>query len=455
MVALAVGGIILVAVLINLALTFNFTRYLGTVQEDQNRLILDTLAELYSRSTSWQAIRLSTMYVGSTTGTQIRVYDMRGRLIVDSLTGMMQGTHSDYWRQQQKQRSQAAAYPLYVQDEQVGVVEIAYLGQQGLWSAEAILFRRMVLISAVITGLLAILAAAYLGSKLARRLTGRLAVLAAAAEKWGRGHFTSRVCVSGDDELAVLGETMNRMASRLEAQSDLRKKLTSDISHELRTPLSTIQSYLEAFRDGVLPPDEKHLSAVLEESIRLGSLITDLQRLAEAEYSRKAAQFEQLSLNAFLAAEADRYRPFMQQKEINLVLELPDGEVTVQADRGLLNQVLANLLMNAAKYTPAGGQVRLSLTAADGEAVIAVADTGSGIAAEHLPHIFERFYRVDPSRTRATGGSGIGLAIVRELTEAMHGRVTVESTPGKGSCFRLYLPLATDNAKGTFYGNNN
>jgi signal transduction histidine kinase len=441
MVALAVGGIVLVAVLINLALTFNFTRYLGKVQEEQNRLILDTLAELYSRSTSWQAIRLSTMYVGSTTGTQIKVYDLKGRLIVDSLTGMMRGMHSDYWRRRQELRGNAAAYPLYVQGEQVGVVEIVYLGQQGLWSAEALLFRRMVLISAVITGLLAILAAAYFGSKMARRLMGRLTVLAAAAEKWGRGQFTSRVRVSGDDELAVLGETMNRMASRLEAQSDLRKKLTSDISHELRTPLSTIQSYLEAFRDGVLPPDEKHLTAILEESIRLGGLITDLQRLAEAEYSRRAAQFELLPLNAFLAAETERYRPLMKRKDISLVLELPDEEVAVQADKGLLGQVLANLLINAAKYTPAGGQVTISLTAADGEAVIAVADTGSGIAAEHLPHIFERFYRVDPSRTRATGGSGIGLAIVRELTEAMHGRVTVESTPGKGSCFRLYLPL--------------
>ena len=439
MVALAVGGIVLAAVLINLALTFNFTRYLGKVQEEQNRLILDTLAELYSRSTSWQAVRLSTMYVGSTTGTQIKVYDLRGRLIVDSLTGMM-GMHGGRW-QRQEQRGNAAAYPLYVQGEQVGMVEIVHLGRQGLWSAEALLFRRTVLTSAIVTGLAAIVAAACFGSKLARRLTGRLTVLAAAAEKWGQGRFSSRVVVSGDDELAVLGETMNRMASRLEAQSDLRKKLTSDISHELRTPLSTIQSYLEAFRDGVLPPDEKHLAAVLEESGRLGSLITDLQCLADAEYSRRAAHFELLPLHSFLAAETERYRPLLERKDISLVLELPHEEVTVQADRGLLGQVLANLLMNAAKYTPAGGRVTISLTAAGGEAVIAVADTGSGIAPEHLPHIFERFYRADPSRARATGGSGIGLAIVRELTEAMHGRVTVESTPGKGSCFRLYLPL--------------
>lgn len=443
MAALAVGMIFLTTAFSSLALNWNFNRYLQTTQEEQNQRIIETLAELYGEATSWTAVRRSTMYVGSTTGTQIHVFDRDGRIIADSLQGMMRMREPGMrWERAQQQRGHPYEYPLYVQNNLVGTVKITHLGQQGLLTGEAVVFRRTVTQTALLTGLTLLMLAISAGNVLARRLTGRFTGLTAVAEKWGRGRFDTRVAVEGDDELTVLGETMNRMASRLEEQSKLRRKLTGDISHELRTPLTTVQSYLEAFLDGVMEPDEKNLQAILAESHRLDRLVNDLQALTDAEPGGKTLRLIPLELDDFAWRETERLRPLLLQKNICLQTERKSNPVLVLANETLLERILGNLLINACKYTPAGGQITLSVFCDKEYAGVAVTDTGIGIAVEHLPHVFERFYRADPSRSRATGGSGIGLAIVQEMAEAMGGYVTVESKPEKGSTFRLYLRKA-------------
>jgi len=443
MAALAVGVIFLTTAFSSLALNWNFNRYLQKAQEQQNRRIIETLAELYGEATSWMAVRRSTMYVGSTTGTQIQVFDRDGRVIADSLQGMMRMQGPGIrWERAQQQRGRLYEYPLYVENHLVGTVKITHLGQQGLLTGEAIIFQRTVRQTALLTGLTLLILAIPAGNALARRLTSRFTGLTAVAEKWGQGRFDTRVKVEGDDELAVLGETMNRMASRLEEQSKLRRKLTGDISHELRTPLTTVQSYLEAFLDGVMEPDEKNVRAILEESHRLERLVNDLQALTDTEPGGKALRLVPLELGDFAGRETERLRPILLQKNISLQVERKSSPVLVQADETLLVRILGNLLINACKYTQAGGQITLSVFCDKDYAGIAVADTGIGIAVEHLPHVFERFYRADPSRSRATGGSGIGLAIVQEMAEAMDGYVTAESEPEKGSAFRVYLKKA-------------
>jgi len=271
-------------------------------------------------------------------------------------------------------------------------------------------------------------------------MTVRLARLTKAAEKLGQGDTETRMAVEGDDELALLGLTMDRLAGRLSEQDRLRKKLTSDISHELRTPLATIQSYLEAFRDGVLPMDGRNLAAVLEESDRLGRLVNDLQELSGAEPAGQKVELQAVELNGFLARETELARPLFAQKGIELAFAPGEVPVVVAADEAMLLKVVRNLLSNAHKYTAEGGRVELLTFAGGEENGFLVRDNGVGMEAEHLPHIFERFYRADPSRARGTGGSGIGLAIVQELVLGMGGRVEVESEPGRGSMFRVTWP---------------
>ncbi|MBS4021547.1 MAG: HAMP domain-containing histidine kinase [Dethiobacter sp.] len=441
MVTLAVGGIILTALLTNLALDWNFRRYLRSTQEAQNRRIVETLAELYSEATSWLAVTRSTRHVGTTTGTQIRVFDMQNQLIADSLTGMMQSMQGRHWQRAQEQRGNTYSYPLFINEQRIGTVEITHLGQVGLWSGEALFFRRTVNQTMLVTGLGIILIAALAGNILSRRMTRRLENMTEAAEKLGRGDFSARTAVDGEDELAVLGETMNRMASRLEEQTALRKKLTGDISHELRTPLTAIQSFIEAFLDSVMHADEENLQAVLGETHRLAQLVNDLQELSNAECRDRDISLNILNLNSLVALEAERTRPLFRQKGIELVIEDGGQSIECRADELLLGRVLGNLLVNAWKYTPAGGRVTVATFSQDDRAGFTVSDTGEGIEEEHLPYIFERFYRADPSRSRTTGGSGIGLAIVLELVQAMGGAIDVESTPGQGSTFRVTLQV--------------
>ncbi len=440
MVALAVGGIILAGILTNLSLNWNFQRYLRSTQEAQNQRILETLSELYGQATSWQAIRLSTWHVGTTTGTQIRVYDLQNTLIADSLPGMMQGMHGRRWQNEQEQRGNTYSYILQANGRDVGIVEITHLGQEGLMSGEAIVFRRTVNQAMLLTSLGIIFIAALAGRGLSRRLTGRLGNMTDAAEQLGSGEFATRVEVEGDDELAVLGRTMNRMAVRLEEQTALRKKLTGDISHELRTPLTTIQSYIEAFLDKVMAADKDNLQAVLDETHRLTRLVDDLQELSNAQCRDHDVCLHELDLNKVVEVETERTKALFKQKGIELAVETQDGIINCRADEVLMGRVLGNLLVNAWKYTPQGGRVTVSTSGREGEASVTVSDTGVGIEKEHLPYIFERFYRADPSRARTTGGSGIGLAIVLELVQAMGGSIDVKSVRGEGSTFRVTLP---------------
>ncbi len=440
MVALAVGGIILAGILTNLSLNWNFQRYLRSTQEAQNQRILETLAELYGQATSWQAIRLSTWHVGTTTDTQIRVFDMQNNLIADALTDtMQQGMHGRRQQAVQEQRGNTYSYTLQANGHDVGIVEITHLGQVGLMSGEALVFSRTVNQAMLLTSLGIIFIAALIGRGLSHRLTGRLGNMTDAAEQLGSGEFATRVEVEGDDELAVLGRTMNRMAVRLEEQTALRKKLTGDISHELRTPLTTIQSYIEAFLDKVMTADDNNLQAVLDETHRLTRLVDDLQELSNAQCRDHDVCLHELDLNKVVEVETERTRALFKQKGIELAVVKQDGTINCRADEVLLGRVLGNLLVNAWKYTPQGGKVTVSTSGGHGEALVTVSDTGAGIDKEHLPYIFERFYRADPSRARTTGGSGIGLAIVLELVQAMGGSIDVESVRGEGSTFRVTL----------------
>ncbi|SHI18184.1 heavy metal sensor kinase [Sporobacter termitidis DSM 10068] len=282
-------------------------------------------------------------------------------------------------------------------------------------------------------------AALVAGAVMAKRLAEPISNVIRTADRISDGDYESRLQEdSTTAELAALAGAINTLAEKLEKQESLRKRLTADVAHELRTPMANLQSHLEAMLDGVWAPDAARLKSCHEETVRLSKLVADLENLARIEGGTRALQKEPVDLHALVRRAADCFESELAAKRITLGADLPD--IAVSADRDKLTQVLVNLLSNAVKYTPPGGRIEVAASEGDGGVCISVRDTGAGIAPEDLPYIFERFYRADKSRSRDTGGSGIGLAIVKSIVTAHGGSVTAKSAPGEGSEFIVTLP---------------
>lgn len=284
---------------------------------------------------------------------------------------------------------------------------------------------------------------------LSRRILGPIGALTAAVRAMERGDLSQRVRIDSQDEVAELSKAFNSMAESLARNEQLRKHMVTDVAHELRTPLSNLRGYLEAMRDGVLPPDAKHLGSVHEEAMLLSRLVDDLQELALAEAGQLRLDKSVTDLTEVVDRAVRVMAPQASVKGITLAKDIGEGIPPVDIDSGRVGQVLQNLISNALAHTQEGGTVAVGTRSASGLVEVWVSDNGSGIPPEHLPQIFERFYRVDPSRSRSTGGSGIGLAISKQLVESHGGRIWAESEFGTGSIFRFTLPLRGDSHKAT------
>jgi signal transduction histidine kinase len=282
------------------------------------------------------------------------------------------------------------------------------------------------------------------------RIAGPIRRLAEASGRIANGEYSERVAARGEDELAELGTSFNAMAAALEQTEQRRMQLIGDVAHELRTPIATLRGYLEGLMDGVVQPTDETWTRLHAETGRLQRLVDDLQELSRAEAHQLELNAQRISLAEIVRIVVDRLREDFIQKGVALDVDIAKGLPLVMADADRVVQVLTNLLTNALRYTPAPGHVGVQVTCAGGEEVtIAVCDTGVGISAEHLSHVFERFYRVDKSRSRALGGSGIGLTIARAAVEAMGGRMWAESDgAGRGSTFRFTLPVAHEQRVG-------
>jgi signal transduction histidine kinase len=266
--------------------------------------------------------------------------------------------------------------------------------------------------------------------------------LTEAAGRMARGDLSARVATGAGDEIGQLARSFNAMADALERQEALRRDMVGDVAHELRTPLSNLRCQIEALEDGLVPPDAATIGSLREETLLLARLVDDLQQLSLAEAGALKLAFEPLAPGELVSSTLAALQPAAEAAGVTLAAEVGAGLPAVRADRERVAQVLRNLVTNALQHTPAGGRVTVAAGAVTDAVRFTVSDTGRGIPAEHLPRVFERFHRVDPSRTRATGGAGLGLAIVRRLVEAHGGTVAVESVEGRGSTFSFTLPLA-------------
>ncbi len=278
------------------------------------------------------------------------------------------------------------------------------------------------------------------------RMLGPVRRLSDAARRLGRGDLNQRVPSPGRDELGELGRSFNTMASRLQRAEQRRRDLIADVTHELRTPLSNIQGYLEAVKDGLIEPDPGTIDTIAGQTSLLSRLVEDLKVLALAETGSLRLDRRHMSLLPIVHAAIESFAPRALAKDIELTIEAPSHLPAVEIDPERLAQVTANLVENAIVQTPEGGTVRLVVEAGPTLVRVTVEDTGPGIPPDDLKRVFDRFYRVDPSRTRSTGGAGLGLTVAKQLVEAHDGAVQARSTPGIGSQFTYELPVGRRDA---------
>ncbi|MDY7040344.1 MAG: ATP-binding protein [Chloroflexota bacterium] len=280
---------------------------------------------------------------------------------------------------------------------------------------------------------------------LSRRIFAPVEALTAAARRMEAGDLSQRVGITSQDEIGDLGQAFNSMADGLARLEELRRNMVTDVAHELRTPLSNIRGYLEGLQDGVVEPERHIIDSLYEEAMHLNRLVDDLQELSLAEAGQLRLERRPVALADLVDKAVEAVRPRADAEGITLQVDLPEDLPLVDVDPQRIGQVLRNLLDNALTHTPSGEEIAVAASASGQWVEVGVRDTGSGIAAEDLPYVFERFYRADKSRSRATGGAGLGLAIARQLVEAHGGQIEVESEIGRGTQFTLTLPGAEAN----------
>jgi signal transduction histidine kinase len=286
----------------------------------------------------------------------------------------------------------------------------------------------------LIGGILAAAAALLLTFVLSRRILAPVKALTVTARQLGEGDFSRRVQFKDKGEVGELAQAFNSMAENLERDEVLQRNMVADIAHELRTPLTNLKGYLEAIRDGVIKPDMKVMQSLEDE-------VEDLQELSLAESGELKLDRQATDIAELLDRAAAAMRAQAEARGVSVSADRPDGLPKVSVDAHRIGEVLRNLVENALAHTAEGGAITIGAQRRDRWVEISVTDNGEGIPAEDLPDIFERFYRVDKSRTRATGGRGLGLTIARRLVEAHGGQVAAQSEPGRGSRFSFTIPV--------------
>lgn len=330
-----------------------------------------------------------------------------------------------------------ARAPVTVDGRLVGTIEIAG-DELGLLTPEEEHLQHSLNRLHLVAGAASVAAALLLAFLLAETLSRPLRRIRVAAERIDRGDLHARVEPTGDPEVRSVAQSLNRLAETLEHEEQVRRQTVGDVAHELRTPVHGLLSRIEAAQDGVLEDESANLAAMHTEALRLARLLDDLDRLADAERPGLLLEKQPVDLAAVVSAQTRAFGPRFAEAELDFVSALEPAWVAGDANR--LGQIVANLFENALRYTQHGGTVISRVRAVGGEAILEVEDTGMGIAPDDQRHVFARFWRGEKSRSRATGGAGIGLAIVRELVRAHDGTVDVNSEVGRGSLFRVILP---------------
>lgn len=435
---------------VNLVFHQQFSDYLTKTNEATFEQLPSRLSSLYQSKGTWDQTALDDIGHTLPIGTVVTLTDPSGKLIATlshSMEDMMHGqggmnmnmnmgmsasSSSTSW----KTKTYTVSGPLGT----LGTAQVRYPAIAQILDPQDVQFQSSVFRSLLIAGGLALVFGIILSFFTSRRLVAPLKRLTQAADRIGQGHFDKRVAIQTKDEIGQLANAFNTMVDNLNRQEILRKQFTADIAHELRTPLTSIKSYIEAFQDNVLPVDQENLSSIHEEIDRLVDLSSDLKDLNVAEIGALTLVLELVDLKKLLDKVIHSLHPLIQEKQITMNWDALPDSVMMTGDGRLLTRLFYNLVHNAYRYSNISGQITLLLTQTPDFNEIKIKNTGIGIYEEDLPFIFERFYRADKSRTRETGGSGIGLALVQQIAALHHGTITVQSIVGQETEFIVHLP---------------
>ncbi|MDR3051808.1 MAG: HAMP domain-containing protein [Oscillospiraceae bacterium] len=441
--------IALISVLANVFINREFENYAREQRTTRCEDIVANLNRQYNMLTGkWDTgyihgVGMYALYEGYV----IRVYDKNGQVVWDaenhdmSLCGQIMQEIADRMARHRPGLDggfTSQTYELAQSGQTIGKVAILSYGPYFLNENDFRFLSALNLIL-VIVGLLSLALSMVAGGALARRISRPITKTVQIATQISGGDYAIRF--EGQTrarEIDELAAAMNHMATSLESQEGLRRRLTTDMAHELRTPLSAVAAHLEMMMEGVWQPTQDRLKGCYEEIGRIAGLVTELEKLAQAEDDNLRLHKKSVDLLALARTVSGNFESESAKKNIRLLVE---GEATmILADRDRLHRVVANLLSNAIKYTPEGGHIRVAVQNTPHSGVLLVEDDGIGIPAEELPLIFERFYRTDKSRNRKTGGAGIGLTIAKAIVTAHGGKIEAQSAPNRGSRFVVTLP---------------
>jgi two-component system OmpR family sensor kinase/two-component system sensor histidine kinase BaeS len=451
--AISLAAIGVVAVLASRATGEQFRQYVVASGMAGQTVWAQTLTEYYATQGSWVGVDAVLAQLGpggmgmgrgraaaGSAGPNIAVADTAGRVLA-SRTGELVG-------ETLPASVLAQGVPLTLDGRSIGTLLNVRPADVAL-DAQGQAFLHQVQRSLVWAALLAAVLSLGLGVLVSRVLTTPLARLTRAAQAIADGDLSQRVQVADGNggEIGDLGAAFNGMAASLAQAETLRKNLVADVSHELRTPLTIIQGNIQAILDGVYPLEMAQMAGLYDETRLLMRLVDDLHDLALAEAGQLRLERAPVDLVALVRTTVGQFEPVAGAARVSLTLEAAENVPDVLGDADRLAQVLRNLLSNALRHTPAGGQVIVHVGRAGEQAEIRVADTGSGVASEDLPHVFDRFYRGDKGGSRRGGGAGLGLAITRQLVVAHGGQIAVVSQTGTGATFTVTLPALSPSAK--------
>ncbi len=369
---------------------------------------------------------------GPDAGFSYRVADAQQR-IVAATSGELGGMLSS--------GEAAAALRLTVGDETIGFLVPGVASPMSMSLDEpADAFLARLRWALLLGGGVAFLAALLMAGLMTRSIVAPVRALTRTAETLSRGQFDVRADVRGSDEIARLGMAFNQMASNLQQAEEARRAQTADIAHELRNPLAVLQSSLEALADGIYEPTPENIEPALGQVRTLNGLVEDLRTLALADAGQLRLDRQPMDVGQLALRVGESFRERFNANRVGLEISVAEYLPQIPGDYARLTQVLNNILNNAVRFVPAGCGVALTVVHQDGGVTVRVADNGSGVPAEALPRLFDRFWRGEPSRARDTGGSGLGLAIADQIVQAHNGRIWAEPTPGGGLTVCFWLP---------------